>query len=768
MVSSFSKANYNAANMKLAFEPIWPWPFVLLACLAMIGVVAAGYPRRVKHLPVMWQRILLGIRLLLVLTMAVWLMRPLIRRETDNKSGGVLYVVLDASASMNTPDGAGGVSRREEILQLLDDAKPLLEELKETIEVRVRDLADGLEVADPEAMSTIVDGKMTAIGYGLQQLSEESKGEKVAAILLWGDGKQAASGKRDVDAIQEARLIGRKQRPIYAVATGSSEVASTTLDVAVSELDVPHDVFVGNVVPIKVRARLFGTAGQEMRVKVYAEDRTGVLTGKSGTMAAVPGSADNVTVFSYRASQTSEDMLINLQFVPDRRHLGEIKIAVVAEPLNGEVRLTNNRVETIVRVRSGGIRVAYFDSLRPEFKWLKRVNRNNRIQLDAKWLKGGESIDKNTFDESWFDPNNPKYDAFIIGDVSAAAFGPERLKRMYACCDRGAGLMMIGGPNSFGPGGYQNTPLARLLPITMTAGDQQLTSAVQMIPAQVSSSILQIAAPDQNLAMWNALPPLMGASVLRVKEGAGAQVLATSQTKMPLLVSQSTGRGRVMVFGGDTTWQWALHEEWAVEAHQRFWRQLIYWVTKMDYDAESPLWVNVEPRDLNPGRAAEMTFGMRDENGLPLTGIDYQVNVQTPEGETVPIAPRSVDTYGAADFQNTLVPGDYWVNVANAGTDGQGTLYASTRFLVNARDPELDNPAADPGLMREIAHVSGGDFLTAETMIERLEDWVDHGLPSLDSKRSERINLWDNWFSLLLFVVLLVLDWYFRKKRGLV
>ena len=754
--------------MKLAFEPIWPWPFVILACLAMIGVVAAGYPRRVKHLPVRWQQILLAIRILLVLLMGLWLMRPLVTRETDNKSGGVLYVVLDASRSMNTPDAAGGVSRRAEILQLLEEARPLLNDLKETVEVRFRDLADGLVPADPEDPLAVVDGQMTAIGYGLNQLSEESKGEKVAAILFWSDGKQAASGNRNQDAIQEARLIGRKQRPIYTVPVGSSEVASTTLDVAVSELDVPHDVFVGNVVPIRVRVRTFGAEGQELRIRLYAEDRSGIPSGKAGTMEAIPGNIDNVTVFAHQPRGPVEDMIVNLQFVPDKKHLGEIKIAVVAEPLNGEVRLTNNRVETIVRVRSGGIRVAYFDSLRAEFKWLKRVNRNNRIQLDAKWLKGGDNIDKNTFDESWFDPSEQKYDAFIIGDVPAAAFGEERLKQMAACCDRGAGLMMIGGAHSFGPGGYNNTPLAQLLPIDMQESDQQLTADIQMIPARVTLTILQIAAPDQNLAMWNALPPLTGASVLRVKQGGSAQVLATSPTNMPLLVSQSTGRGRVLVFGGDTTWQWAMHEDWAVEAHQRFWRQLIYWVTKMDYDGESPLWVNVEPRDLNPGRVAELSFGMRDQNGLPLSGVNYQVNVQTPEGETEVVTPRTVDAHGAADYQDTLLPGDYWVNVKNASTDGQGTLYASTRFLVNARDPELDNPAADPGLLREIAHVSGGDFLTSETMIERLEDWAANGLPSLDSKQSERINLWDNWFSLLLFVVLLVLEWFFRKKRGLV
>jgi hypothetical protein len=70
--------------------------------------------------------------------------------------------------------------------------------------------------------------------------------------------------------------------------------------------------------------------------------------------------------------------------------------------------------------------------------------------------------------------------------------------------------------------------------------------------------------------------------------------------------------------------------------------------------------------------------------------------------------------------------------------------------------------------MRELAHVSAGDFLTPDDMLERLKQWADEGLPSLEVKRSERITLWDNWISLLLFVLLLCVEWACRKKRGLV
>ncbi len=750
--------------MTLAFEPIWPWPLVILACAGMLLVVAVGYPRRVRHLSPLWQRILLALRIALVVILTLWLCRPLVILESDDTSDAVLYVVTDASRSMGTPDGLGGITRRAQMLQLFEEAKPLLDKLGKKVEIRFRDLSESLVPYD--VPSPVAEGPMTAIGANFELLSKEANREKIAAILFWSDGKQAASGTNDIDPFQAARLLARQHGPIYTVPFGSSQVATTTLDVSVSELDVARDVFIRNVVPIKVRFRALGADGRQVQMRVLVEQRNGIPNGTSGPMAFVARDKDNITVKMLTISGSSEDSTIDLQFVPQQA--GEIKIAVEVDPLPGEAQLSNNRVETIIRVRSGGIRVVYFDTIRNEQKWLRRINVSSRVQLDAKLIRGGGLSQPLAIDESWFQPGN--YDAFIIGDVPAEWFGAERLKKIAACCDQGAGLMMIGGASNFGSGGYQRSPLARLLPVAMSDADQQLTEDVAMIPtrAAINNPILQIAAPDQNKRRWNELPPLRGANVFRLKEGTAAQVLAESPTRIPLLVGQSTGAARVLAFAGDTTWQWATHDDWGAEAHQRFWRQVIFWLTKMENDGETPLWVNVEPRDLNPGRSVELAFGLRDSQGLPLSNVDYKVAVQRPDGEGETITPRAVDARGAGDFQNTQEPGDYWVNVSAAAGEGQGTLYASTRFLVNPRDPELDNPAADPALMRELAHVSGGDFLTPETMIERLQDWATNGLPSLEMKRSERVTLWDNWFSLLLFVILMAVEWGLRKKRGLV
>lgn len=752
--------------MSLGFDPVYSWPMVFLAICGLLAVVSIGYPRRIRHLTPFWRRLLLALRLTLVAILAFWLLRPMVIIESDDRADAVLYILTDSSASMQTEDGPGGISRRQALTELISEASSSLEGLSDQVEIRVREMARDLTPAQLNELSETADGSMTAIGQNLERLAKEANQEKIAAVVILSDGKQAATGQLDVDPIRPARLLGKQHAPIYAVPFGSSEVASTSIDVAVSELDVPQDVFLRNVVPVRIRLKALGALGREVRLRVLVEDRSGLTAGQSGPMKVVRPDRNNVTMKLHKVESKADDLTLDLQFVP--MVSGEMKVAVEAELLPGEVRRTNNRAETVIRVRSGGIRVAYFDRLRPEFKWLKRINVSNRIQLDAKWLKGGAFANRNKFDDEWFEPGN--YDAFIIGDVPAEMFGEERLQKLANCVDQGAGLMMIGGVNSFGAGGYQNSALEPLLPVEMSTRDPQLQDKVKMVPTRegLSNQILQIASPDQNRARWEQLPELQGANVLKVKRGSLASVLAETPTKIPLMITHQVGRARVMAFAGDTTWLWALHSDTAAEAHQRFWRQVVFWLTKMEYDGESPLWLAAEPRNLSPGQLSEISFGLRDEQGLPIAGATYQGVVLKPDQTETKLIAKAVDSRGVADFQDTLDPGDYWVTVSTDAGEGRGILYASTRILVASQDPELDNPAADPGLLRELAHVSGGDFLPPREFLERLEFWDEEGLPSLQVKRSQRTNLWDNWYSLLAFIVVATAEWACRKKRGLV
>ena len=748
--------------MSVHFEPVWSWTLTLIACAAMLAVMSLAYPRRIRHLSSGWRRLLIGLRLAVLLLICLILLRPVAVFESDDRSEAILYVHTDASRSMTTEDVPGGGTRRQTLLKTLELADPSLKALAEKAEIRFRDFADVLKSVEKPADTA--DGPMTAIGKILETTSEEIGRDRVPAIIILSDGRQAASGALDVDPVQIARLFGRLQRPIYTVGFGSTEASSASLDLALDDLDLSREIFQGNVVLIRVKLRAAGAQGQPVRIRVFLENRSGKVDGQTGTMEPVLAAEDTRPVVVVTPESSSHEQIVQLQIAPDQ--FGDIKLAVEAEPLPGEVRKTNNRVETMIRVRRGGIRVAYFDIIRSEQKWLKKINDSSRIQLDFHPIRSGAFRDRNVIPDRFFQPG--AYDGFIIGDVPANAFSAAQLTALLRCCNLGAGLMMTGGRENFGQGGYAQSPLASLFPVELPPENQQLTQPQKMLPARdgLSHYVLQIASPEQNRTRWEQLPPLAGANLLTPRDGSLAEVLATSDQGQHLLIGHTVGPTRVLAFAGDTTWQWAM--QGFAEEHTRFWRQTIFWLTRKETDDEQPVWILATPRDLTPGQLTELSFGVRDGQGNPIDDATFELSVTDPKGTPHSLVPRAGQGMSLADFDKTLEPGDYWARVKASRSGELLGGVAVTRFHVNARDPELDDPTADYSLLREISHASGGEFLTPDQLLKRLERWANDGLPGLARTRQDRLSLWDNWFILLLLVSLMTAEWAIRKKRGLV
>jgi uncharacterized membrane protein len=749
--------------MSVQFEPVWSWSLTLLACVAMLAVTWLGYPRRIRHLPGGWQKLLIILRVMTVLLLTLLLLRPVAVMKSDDQADAILYVLSDSSPSMGTEDVSGGGSRRLALLKTLEQAAPGLEAIAERAELRFRDFSDSLKPTEkPEDSS---HGSMTALGTILEQLTDEIGRERVPVVLLLSDGRQAASGALDVDPLIAARVLGRSQRAIYSVGFGSTEATTSSLDLALDELDVSREVFQGNILPVRVRLKSSGAQGQKVTVRVLLENRLGVIDGQSGKMEPVAVSEEVRSIAVVTPSNSSDEQIVQLQISPELT--GDLKLAVEAEPLPGEVRRTNNRVETIIRVRRGGIRVAYFDVIRPEQRWLRAINDSTRIQLDFQPIRLGSAAPPSAIPEKLFQPGN--YDAYIIGDVPAMAFTATQLSALELCINRGAGLMMIGGHQTFGAGGWGQTRLAGILPIEMPPDTPQLSQPQKILPARdgLSHYIMQIASPEQNRSRWDQLLPLPGANLLVLKDRSLAQLLAVSDQGHPMLIGQMVGNSRILVFAGDETWRWRLQGKF-VEEHKRFWRQIILWLTKKETDDDQPVWILANPRDLTPGKPTELTFGARDANSQPVLDAEFDVTVADPDGKLLTLPQVSSVATGKHVFDQTLKPGDYWARV-RASRNGQAIAgIAVTRFHVNARDPELDDPSADYSMLKEISIASGGELLTSDQLIERLDRWAAEGLPGLTLIRQEQMSLWDNWFVLLLLVVLLGFEWAIRKKRGLV
>ena len=118
-------------------------------------------------------------------------------------------------------------------------------------------------------------------------------------------------------------------------------------------------------------------------------------------------------------------------------------------------------------------------------------------QADGKFLRQG--VESASTLEKGF-PNDKaelfQYKAIILGSVEASFFTFDQLRMISDfVSQRGGGFLMLGGKNSFGQGGYINTPLEDMLPLNL-GPDAAASSRISGSGIQGSPDPLWISASD--------------------------------------------------------------------------------------------------------------------------------------------------------------------------------------------------------------------------------------------------------------------------------
>lgn len=766
----------------LRFQPVADWPVVAIVVVVLVGLLWLR-PGHVRLAPGRWAT-LIGLRLIVVLLTLFAMLRPTLVYTKVEPIRASLVLLVDGSKSMQVEDSMGDASRWAAMRLLLDSAADDLAKLAKTWDVKAYQFDVDVRKLNVEGgrlqLAATPQGEQTALGAAIDEALERELSGRVLAVLLLSDGAQRAVAPRDLPPQIAARRLAADSIPLYTFTFGKSG-GTERADLAIGDLVTNETIF--SEAPTEVRGRLaaLGYANQLVRVQLLWE------------------SAGRMEVVDTQQIETGVDGVnvpVTLRHTP--RTPGEYKVSLRVEPREGELVTTNNEASTFVTVRAGGINVLYLVGAKRiggRAGGLEQTRGRAALARSPDVVVEHRLID---YEPSSLDLRDAirdgGYDVIILDDVDAQGLSAASWQALADRVRQGAGLMMVGGYHSFGPGGFRDNPLGDVLPIDIGPAQRQqfgepprpdvnLAGPVRMRPAAPLGQrhpIMQIggasSASGDAAETWAALPSLDGANLIARSElKRNAQVLAEADDpqRHPLLVAGQWGDGRTLAFAGDSTWRWPMLG--FGEAHRRFWRQCVLWLAKQDEQTEGRVWIRLAGRRVVRGTRVDFTIGAENAEHQPIESAQFDVTVQTPDGEAMDVRPaRSGDQWGAT-FRETAAAGDYRIVVtardhSSGGARGEVLGTAEARFLVPDQDLELDRPAAEPSLMSNLAAMTksaGGAALAAEDLpglLNRLAAMP----PELKEEILDRKTYWDTWPFFLVFVGLLGVEWFLRKRWGLV
>ncbi|HLJ91566.1 MAG TPA: glutamine amidotransferase [Gemmataceae bacterium] len=772
-------------SILLTWDPAWPWSLpgvgprgLVLIGLLLIALTVWTY-RGVRGASYQRVLVLIGIRVAALVVACLAVLRPSLAFQNELHLPSTLLIAADASESMTIQDQYNSQSRWDYLRRLLHDSEPLFQRLQDDYHFQVIPyrFAGDVGLFDPQGKA---DGKRTDFGEMLQSLYERHSSDRhLRGLLILSDG--ADNGTR-YPALSVATKWRMLPCPIHTFAFGQTTTRPKQRDIAFTAIRPdPSPVAIKGKLLVKGTLDAPGFENTTVHVRLFVND------------VEMPGARDFQLL---KTTGNEVELLCDAPATP-----GEIKVTLKVDPITGEMTRINNEISTFVTVTKEGISVLYVEgkyrAWEPKFiRYALSENRNIRlfesVRLNDEPPPPGES--------DLFQFDRQHYDVIILGDISGrrlSAGNPRVLSAIYQqVYDKGAGLLMLGGYESFGNSDWVNTEIAKLLPVELdTAG--QINTPVQMVPTfqGLRHYVLRLADNEaDNKTLWSQLPKLDGMTRLgRIKPGAIVLARAgAADNADPVLVGQMFfGNGRTLAFAGDTTWKWCRSEP-GTRAHARFWQQIVLWLAKRD-ETDGNLLVLPDTRRLAAGGKLGFGVRLRGKGGVDIPEQDahFEVTVIDPQkNETkVPTAREHGSERGT--FWKTDLPGEYVLVARGWGKDVDGKPIenlapAKARFMIYQDEAEMARQAADHDFLTKLANAGGGKVHQAEDLRQFLKDLGAQPTP----QNRPKAQLWPDWrrnppsqalndqlaslassgilACFMLFVSLLCLEWFLRRYWGLV
>jgi uncharacterized membrane protein len=778
----------------------WFWLALALLVLGLI-ILVHSYRRSPVRGPL--RVVCLALKALGLIALALCLLDPAWVGQRAKPGANYFAVVVDNSMGLQLKDRGADLTRAQLLEQALQTGEATwLRALDEQFQLRRYSFDTRLQATRHFGELTF-DGHATALGHALRSIADRFHGQPLAGVLLLSDGNATDITEADIDP--------SGLPPVYSVVVGTDDPIR---DVAVQHVTVRQTDFEDAPVTAQIDVTASGYSGRPITAQLL-NARGRILDQQS--LSAPSGHQPFVFRFRFR---------------PDEPGLSLHQVRVFAEddPTGAqEATVANNHRLIVVDRRGGPFRVLYVGG-RPnwEYKFLQRgVAEDDQVHLVALIRlahreprfefrgRAGETtnplfrgFDRQTDETERYDepvlirlnirdsaelvggfPKDAEdlfpYHAVILDNVEAAFFTRDQLALLQRfVSERGAGLLMLGGAESFHEGNYDRTPVGAALPVYL--------DRVEPLPGALPFRL--DLTPEGRLQPWLRLRPSEAAERARLDDMVpfrvlnrvrdvkpGASVLATvtdnRNETYPALVTQRYGHGRTAAWLIGDLWRWGLQNQAAQEDLQKSWRQLVRWLVT---DVPERVVVHQEPIPADPNQAVQLQVRVRDKLFRPLDDAAVTLSVRhvpspgfdsalspavTATNQIRLTAEPSLAEVGL--YETVFVPrdpGGYIVEAVAIDGDGIEAGRAETAWTADPAAVEFKSLTPNRSLMAILAQQSGGRLVPLSDL-DRFALDLSHRPAPITETWSRPI--WHQPVVFLFALLCFVAEWGLRRSKGL-
>ncbi len=244
-------------------------------------------------------------------------------------------------------------------------------------------------------------------------------------------------------------------------------------EVLVEKIAVPPDVKQGDTVNLNVVLR--AGAPTKGKLQIYQKTNNYRAPILQEPMPVELDRGINVRTLKQTISEPNF-YTFTAEFIPDRD--------------SADRRLVNNTADGFVFAR-GKAHVLLIEGTKGEHDEMVQALRSKQLQvttlvapsIGTTGIEAGDQLPTELSELQ-------QYDAVILGNVPKDAFTETQIQMLETNChDLGAGLIMLGGPNSFGAGRWNKTAVEKALPVDMEIKDLKVLGKSALVMVMHASEI---------------------------------------------------------------------------------------------------------------------------------------------------------------------------------------------------------------------------------------------------------------------------------------